>query len=68
MEAFKAKGVVLVKADWTNYDERITSALAGYGKNSIPLYVLYGPQPGQEPVILPEILTPKIVLQALGSI
>ncbi|HLF17666.1 MAG TPA: thioredoxin family protein [Candidatus Omnitrophota bacterium] len=68
MDAFKEKGVILIKADWTNYDEGITKALVSYGKNSIPLYVLYGSQPGREPVILPEILTPKIVFDALGSI
>jgi thiol:disulfide interchange protein len=61
------KGIVLVKGDWTNNDEIITKALASYGKNSVPVYVLYGGA-SAEPVFLPEILTPGIVLKALEKI
>src|SRR5690606_29537500 len=39
--AFEEKGVVALKADWTNSDEMVTKALEGYGRNSIPLYVYY---------------------------
>ncbi|MDP3920249.1 MAG: protein-disulfide reductase DsbD family protein [Candidatus Omnitrophota bacterium] len=58
-------GVVTLRADWTSRDETITRSLAGYGRNSIPLYVLYGHGPDREPVLLPEILTSKIILDAL---
>lgn len=68
IKRFKEMGVVAVKADWTSQDKRITQALAGYGKNSIPLYVLYGSGRDREPVILPEIITPAIVLDALEQI
>lgn len=66
--AFIDKGVVAVKADWTNYDGRITRALEMFGKTSIPVYVLYNPQKPGEPVFLPEILTPQIVLQYLEKV
>ncbi len=62
-QAVKDKNIVMIKADWTNYDERITQALEKFGKNSIPFYVLYPPGKN-EPIILPEIITPKIVLDA----
>jgi thiol:disulfide interchange protein/DsbC/DsbD-like thiol-disulfide interchange protein len=63
-----AKGVSLMKADWTRSDEAITQALAGYGRQSVPLYVLY-PGPSRDKMrILPEILTPSIVLDALDSV
>ncbi|MCR4337973.1 MAG: protein-disulfide reductase DsbD family protein [Candidatus Omnitrophica bacterium] len=65
MKAFKEEGVVLVKADWTKHDEVITKALASFGKNSIPFYVLYSADPTRDPIILPEILTPQIVIKAL---
>ncbi len=65
VEAFKRHGVVAMKADWTSYDERITQALARFGRGSVPLYVLYGLQPEASPEILPELLTPSIVLEAL---
>ena len=56
--------VAAVKADWTSYDPEITKALAKYGKNSIPQYILY--IPGEErPRILPEILVPSMVLKNL---
>lgn len=67
-QKFVELGINALKADWTSRDESITRALAGYGRNSVPLYVLYGPGAGEEPIILPEILTPGIVLDALSRI
>jgi thiol:disulfide interchange protein DsbD len=54
-------GVVKMKADWTKNDPVITEALAKFGRNSVPLYVLYGPDEAQKPVILPQVLTPDVV-------
>jgi thiol:disulfide interchange protein DsbD len=65
---FKKLGIVALKADWTSYDEKISRALAGYGRNSIPLYVLYGPGLEGEPFIFPELLTPSIVLEFLEKV
>lgn len=66
MEAFSKKGVMLLKADWTSQDAEITAALRRFGRNSVPLYV-YDDGSGNEPVILPEIITPKIVLDTLNK-
>lgn len=59
--------LVALKADWTARDATITRALAEFGRNSVPLYVLY---PGNQgaPIVLPELLTPGIVLEALAKI
>jgi thiol:disulfide interchange protein len=62
---FARRGIATVRADWTNHDETITRALAAFGRNSVPLYVLYAP--GKDPVLLPEIITPGIVLEALRN-
>ena len=63
---FNALGIVPLKADWTNQDPAITAALAEFGRNAVPLYVLYsGSGP---PVVLPEILTPAVVLGELKKI
>ena len=62
--AFAEKGVVALKADWTNSDEMVTKALEGYGRNSIPLYVYY-PAGSDDYKILPQVLTPGIVVNAL---
>ncbi|MEG1968602.1 MAG: thioredoxin family protein [Burkholderiaceae bacterium] len=62
-QAFERAGVVLLRADWTNHDERITRALAEFGRNGVPLYLLYDRQ-GQS-TVLPEILTPATVVTAI---
>ena len=67
-ERFARLGVVPIQADWTSRDETITRALAQFGRNSVPLYVLYSGRNDEKPIILPEILTPGIVLDALNKI
>ena len=57
----------MLKADWTRRDENITRAIQGYGRSGVPLYVLYHPK-DENPVILPEVVTSKIVLEALEKI
>ena len=66
--AFAEHGVTTMIADWTSNDERITRALAAFGRNSVPLYVLYPGKPGSSPQILPEVLTSNIVLDALKGV
>ena len=66
-QRFNELDVVMVKADWTNRNPEITRALESYGRNGVPLYVLYNGT-NSEPMILPEILSPGIVLNALNEI
>lgn len=61
-------GVVKMKADWTKSDPTITQELSKFGRNSVPLYVLYGPDGKQEPMILPQVLTSEIVLDHLNKV
>ncbi len=65
---FKESGIVLMKADWTRRDPEITQALASFGRNGVPLYVLYGRDPNGAPQLLPEVLTPGIVLEAVEKL
>ncbi|MBD3409168.1 MAG: DUF255 domain-containing protein, partial [Ignavibacteriales bacterium] len=67
VEAFERKGIVALKADWTKRDETIARALEGYGRNSVPLYVLYDVH-AEKPDFLPEILTAGVVLDAIEGI
>jgi thiol:disulfide interchange protein len=65
-EAFAADGVVLLRADWTSRDPAITAELARFGRNGVPLYLVY--HPDQElPLMLPELLTVDVVLAALAQ-
>jgi thiol:disulfide interchange protein DsbD len=61
--ALARQGVVLMRADWTNRDARITAALAEFGRNGVPLYLLY--DRSGVPTVLPEILTPGAVVEAV---
>lgn len=64
----KEKGVVKMVADWTKNDPIITEALSQFGRNSVPLYVLYGADTNEQPTILPQILTEGVVLQHLNAL
>jgi thiol:disulfide interchange protein/DsbC/DsbD-like thiol-disulfide interchange protein len=65
--AFQAANVALLKADWTEHDDAITQALAALDRSGVPAYALY--VPGQsEPQMLPEVLTPGIVTDALEKL
>lgn len=66
MNEFRDRGVSLFYADWTDENEMIAAELANYGRQSVPLYLWYGAG-AAAPVILPEILTKKIVRDALQS-
>ncbi len=67
MQAFAAANVVLLRADWTREDPAITQALTDLGRSGVPVYALYAP--GQSsPQLLPQVLTPGIVTDALGSL
>ena len=66
-EAFSKSGIVPMKADWTNANPEITAALKKFGRVGVPFYVLYPRGGSDQPIILPEILTQSIVLEALSK-
>ena len=64
--AMKLYDVQYLKGDWTRKDPAITSYLRQFQRDGVPLYVLYWP--GQPPELLPQILTPDSVRQALEQL
>ncbi len=60
------KNVLLLKGDWTNRDPAITAELAKWDRSAVPFNLVYRPG-AAEPVVLPELLTPGIVLDALAK-
>ena len=66
-EAMAANQVVYLKGDWTRRDPIITEYLARYQRNGVPLYVVY-PRNGGEPRVLPQILTPGLLVQAVENL
>jgi thiol:disulfide interchange protein DsbD len=61
-------GAVLLRADWTNQDPDITQTLATLGRSGVPTYALYPADPSAPAHVLPEVLTPGIVLDALAAL
>jgi thiol:disulfide interchange protein DsbD len=64
----KESGAALVRADWTRHDESIAQALAVLGRSGVPTYALYSGDRNTPPQLLPEVLTPGIVISALDSL
>jgi thiol:disulfide interchange protein DsbD len=67
VKAFATHGLTPLKADWTRRDPRITAELALLGRNAIPVYAIYLPG-GEAPRLLPEVLTPSIVLGEVAKL
>jgi thiol:disulfide interchange protein DsbD len=67
-QAMLDNDITYMKGDWTNEDPEITAVLEEFQRPSVPLYVLYPGDSSQEPIILPQILTPGILADAFGSI
>jgi thiol:disulfide interchange protein DsbD len=66
-EAMAEHAVTYMKGDWTRRDEAITEYLAQFDRNGVPLYVLY-PHDGGEPRVLPQVLSPGLVVDAIESL
>jgi len=67
IDAFEKAGISYLKGDWTNQDSHITNLLAEFGRTGVPLYVVYPNGTNAKPVVLPQILTPDIVLAAVNN-
>ena len=60
-----AQRVALMRADWTRRDAAISAELARLGRNGVPVYAIY--KPGQAmPTLLPELLSPQLLRDALA--
>ena len=57
----------LLKADWTQYDPKITADLAGIHRSGVPTYVIYAPGNDSPAQVLPELLTRDIVSKAIDA-
>ena len=58
------KGVIALKADFTNKDAAIAKAIAAYGRRAVPVNVLYAPG-AAEPDFLPELFGAGEVIDRL---
>lgn len=62
--AMAQTSTIYMVADSTKYNPDVEQALSDFGQGGLPLYVVY-PADGGKPVVLPQVLTPRIVISAL---
>ena len=67
IQRFAETGLIPLKADWTKKGPIIAQALAEHGRVAIPFNIIFLPD-GGKPIILPEVLTEGIVLDALDNV
>ncbi|MCS7030301.1 MAG: protein-disulfide reductase DsbD family protein [Gloeomargarita sp. SKYG116] len=65
-QAFRQRGIRLLKADWTRRNPEITRVLQEFGRSGVPLYVLY-PGNNRAPVVWPSRLSTAQVKVLLSS-
>jgi thiol:disulfide interchange protein DsbD len=64
LQLFHDRRVATLRGDWTNKDPEITAELAKYDRAAVPFNLIW--EPGRaDPVILPEILSPSVVMAAI---
>ncbi len=66
--AFASNEIAYLKGDWTNSAPHITALLAEYGRSGVPLYLLFPADPSSPAIVLPQLLTPGIVVDAFNSL
>jgi thiol:disulfide interchange protein DsbD len=61
----KASGVRVFEGDFTDGDPVIAEELKKHGRRGVPLVLVYSPDPSRPPEVLPVVLTPSLVDEAL---
>jgi thiol:disulfide interchange protein DsbD len=61
----KQTNAVALLGDYTRIPDDITAELNRFGRAGVPLVLVYPKNPDASPAVLPEVLTPGIVLDAL---
>jgi thiol:disulfide interchange protein DsbD len=64
-EKIRARHVVALLGDYTHTPDRITAELNRFQRAGVPLVLVYPSDTSASPLVLPEVLTPGIVLNAL---
>lgn len=65
-QALASTGTIYMVADSTKFNADIDDAMNTFGQGGLPLYVVY-PADGSAPRVLPQVLTPSIVVNALNQ-
>ena len=64
---FESTGIIPIRADWTSRNPDITRLLSKFGRSGVPLYVIFPAGKANQPIVLPEVITTNIVLDAIDK-
>lgn len=64
---FDENKVATLKGDWTNRDPEISALLAEYGRSGVPLYLWYPANRTGKADVLPQLLTPDLVITTIKA-
>jgi len=64
-QVFDKLNVATIKGDWTNTDPKITELLQEYDRSGVPLYLWFPANSSQKATILPQLLTPDLVIKTM---
>ncbi len=67
VDAMEVNDIAYLKGDWTNQDPDITSLLAEFGRNGVPLYLIY-PKGTGDARVLAQIVSVSLVLEAFNGV
>lgn len=67
IQRFKSAAIVPLRADWTTRNPDITRLLSKFGRSGVPLYVIFPAGKSNQPIVLPEVITSGIVIDAIDK-
>ena len=65
LQKLDSAGVVRMKADWTRETPEVNELLYSMGKSGVPAYAIYPKGDKGKQVVLPELLTSGLILEAI---
>lgn len=65
LQKLDSTGVVRMKADWTRETPEVNELLYSMGKSGVPAYAIYPKGDKSKQVVLPELLTSGLILEAI---
>ena len=65
IRAMDSAGVIRMKADWTRETPEVNALLRSMGKSGVPAYAIYPKGDAGKQIVLPELLTSGLILEAL---
>lgn len=58
-------GIIRIKADWTRETPEVNALLKSMGKSGVPAYAIYPKGDANKQIVLPELLTAGLILEAI---